>query len=66
MKEALQAVLNYGFVTLGLKTIEAHTHPENLASLKLLEACCFLRDPVLLPTEQKPLVLYRLNAVNHS
>jgi ribosomal-protein-alanine N-acetyltransferase len=38
MREALPAVLKYGFSRLGLEEIEAVLAPENLRSLRLLEA----------------------------
>ena len=37
MSEALQAVLEYGFMELGFETIEAYTHFGNEASTKMLE-----------------------------
>jgi ribosomal-protein-alanine N-acetyltransferase len=41
MKEALEAVLAYGFGPMGLKSIDAGVHPENLRSLALLERTGF-------------------------
>ncbi|MFT5892376.1 MAG: ribosomal-protein-alanine N-acetyltransferase [Dokdonia sp.] len=41
MSEALMAVLKFGFDTLDLHTIEAHTHIENTPSRKLLEHHAF-------------------------
>ena len=37
--ESTKAAIHYGFNTLKLKTIYAHAHIENLASLKVLEKC---------------------------
>lgn len=37
MSEALKAVLDVGFNTINLKTIEAFTHQDNISSIKLLE-----------------------------
>ena len=37
MDEALKAVLDYGFNTIGLHSIEANVSPDNTASRKLLE-----------------------------
>lgn len=45
MSEALQAVLNFGFNTLKLNTIEAFTHLENKSSIKLLEIHKFILQP---------------------
>lgn len=42
MCEALLTVLNFGFNTLDLSTIEAYTHIENMPSRKLLEKQGFL------------------------
>lgn len=42
--EALSAVIEFGFSKLELGKIEAYTHKENLASIKLLEKLNFVRD----------------------
>lgn len=44
MSEALQAVLNYGFNTLGLHAMEANVNPDNAASIQLLERNGFVRE----------------------
>ncbi|GAB3935877.1 GNAT family N-acetyltransferase [Larkinella terrae] len=44
MREALTAVVNYGFRTLKLHSIEAVVDPENRASAKLLERCGFEKE----------------------
>lgn len=38
-REAAAAIIDYGFRTLGLETIRAHTDPGNAASQKVLLAC---------------------------
>jgi [ribosomal protein S5]-alanine N-acetyltransferase len=43
MYEALQAVLQYGFETLHLHTIEANIHPNNTASKALLQKSGFTK-----------------------
>jgi len=43
-REALSAVITFGFEVMKLKTIEAYTHKENLQSTKLLEKYNFKRD----------------------
>lgn len=45
MSEALQEVLNFGFDKLNLKTIEAFTHKNNIASIALLEKHSFVFQP---------------------
>lgn len=45
MTEALQAVIDFGFNTLNLNTIEAFTHLENEASKKLLISNGFIFQP---------------------
>ncbi|WP_298763736.1 GNAT family N-acetyltransferase [uncultured Polaribacter sp.] len=45
MSEALKAVLQFGFSKLKLKTIEAFTHKNNLASIALLEKHHFKYQP---------------------
>lgn len=42
--EALQAVLDYGFSTLKLHSIEALVDPENIGSMKVLEKCGFVKE----------------------
>ena len=42
--EAMLVVLDYGFNIMSLNKIEAYTHKENLASIKLLEKFRFVRD----------------------
>lgn len=44
MYEAVNAVLDYGFKTLGFSTIEAFTHRENQNSIAMLQKHGFLRD----------------------
>ena len=44
MAEALQAVLSFGFTTLGLHSVEANINPSNLPSARLLERAGFLRE----------------------
>lgn len=45
MSEALQEVLKFGFNNLNLKTIEAFTHKNNMASIALLEKHQFVFQP---------------------
>ena len=44
MKEAMKPVIQYGFGSLNLHSIEAHINPGNIASGKLLEKCGFTRE----------------------
>ncbi len=43
-QEALWAVIKFGFDVMEINTIEAYTHKENTASIKLLERYNFKRD----------------------
>ncbi|MCI2229629.1 GNAT family N-acetyltransferase [Polaribacter sp. MSW13] len=45
MTETLKEVVNFGFKNLGLKTIEAFTHKNNMASIALLEKQDFVFQP---------------------
>ena len=45
MSEAFEPVLNFGFENLELKTIEAFTHKNNVASIALLEKLNFVLHP---------------------
>lgn len=44
MKEALLAVIDYGFNVMKLHSIEAHINPANVSSAALLERCGFIRE----------------------
>jgi RimJ/RimL family protein N-acetyltransferase len=44
MREALAALIGYGFGTLELHRIEADIHPDNIASARILESLQFLRE----------------------
>ena len=44
MKEALNAVIEYGFKTMKLHSIEANINPDNIASGTLLESCGFIKE----------------------
>jgi len=44
MQEAVTAILDYGFKTIKLHSVEANVNPENLASIKLLERNNFVRE----------------------
>lgn len=45
MSEALKKVLKFGFNKMKLKTIEAFTHENNIASIALLKKHCFIYQP---------------------
>jgi ribosomal-protein-alanine N-acetyltransferase len=45
MSEAFETILKFGFENLELKTIEAFTHQNNIASIALLERQHFVLDP---------------------
>ena len=47
MHEALTAVIDYAFGPLGLRRLEADTHPHNAASLRALERVGFVREGLL-------------------
>lgn len=44
MSEALTCVINYGFDTMGIHSIEANVNPANAASIRLLEKTGFVRE----------------------
>ncbi len=46
MKEAMKAVINYAFETIGITTLEAYTHKDNTASTKLLQHFGFKAVPL--------------------
>lgn len=44
MKESIEAVINYGFHSMKLHSIEAHVDPNNTPSIKILEKNNFIRE----------------------
>lgn len=44
MTEAIMPVLEHGFRVFGCHSVEAHTDPRNLASMRVLEKCGFVRE----------------------
>jgi ribosomal-protein-alanine N-acetyltransferase len=44
MREALREVIDFGFGPMGLHSIEANVNPANIASIRLLENCGFVRE----------------------
>ena len=44
MKEAINAVVDYGFSILGLHSIEAQLNPENIGSSAVLESTGFTKE----------------------
>lgn len=44
MKEAIIAVLDYGFIKLGLNSMEAQLSPDNLSSVRVLEKTGFIKE----------------------
>lgn len=47
MKEAIQKVVEYGFTTMKLHSIEARIHSENTASAAILESTGFIKEGYL-------------------
>jgi ribosomal-protein-alanine N-acetyltransferase len=47
MAEALSAILRFGFETMDLHSVEANTHPQNHASIAVLERLGFRREGTL-------------------
>jgi ribosomal-protein-alanine N-acetyltransferase len=43
MSEVLQTAIQYGFNEMGVDMVEAYTHPQNLASIRVLEKNGFTR-----------------------
>lgn len=43
--EVLLALLDYSFETLGMRTVRARTHPDNIRSIRLLARCGFPEKP---------------------
>lgn len=62
MDEALKAAIAFGFETLQLKRIEAYTHEENQASIKLLLRNGFRQEPHPNPDQANRRVYLGLSA----
>lgn len=60
MREAVTAVIDFCFSETNLETMLAFTHPENIASFKLLENCSFRFDSNLKAEEDETMKGYRL------
>jgi ribosomal-protein-alanine N-acetyltransferase len=60
MQEAFSKVLEYGFETMKLKTIDAFTHPDNNKSTKLLEKYNFSRNLQLEKENNSKEIIYSL------
>jgi ribosomal-protein-alanine N-acetyltransferase len=60
LNEALKSVVLYAFVTIGLTSIEAYTHRENLSSTRLLEKNKFRLDPTKVDEGNTNNIVYRL------
>lgn len=58
MQEAISKVIDYGFLHIGLDSIEAYTHPENQRSTTLLERLNFKKQSV----SGNNLTLYKLTS----
>ena len=50
MGEAVDAIITYGFETLGLTCIEAAVHPDNATSIRVLERAGFTPAGTFLDT----------------
>jgi ribosomal-protein-alanine N-acetyltransferase len=70
MREAIEAAVKYAFDQMKLRRIEAWTHPENAASMKLLESSGFQRisddeeETMEIAAQENLLVYFRLNEKN--
>lgn len=47
MKEAVEAILNFGFTQMNLRRVEALIDPNNLPSLKILQRFGFIKEGVM-------------------
>jgi len=60
MHEALSEVLTFGFRIMGLKTVVAFTHRENIGSIRLLEKNGFLRREDLPEDSENEEIVFNL------
>ena len=60
MSEATQKIIEFAVHTLGLKTIDAFTHKDNLSSTKLLQKFNFVKTEIIDETNPN-LIVFRLS-----
>ncbi|MBL4715434.1 MAG: GNAT family N-acetyltransferase [Bacteroidia bacterium] len=65
MDEALKSVINYSFHALGLNTIEAYTHKDNVGSTRMLVKNKFKHAPDRIDLDNSNNLIYYLNNTNH-
>lgn len=70
MKEALLAVVEYGFKDMKLKALEAYTEENNIKSIKLLDSCNFIEvnrvdDEGVFNKRVYHMIVYRLENSNY-
>jgi ribosomal-protein-alanine N-acetyltransferase len=70
MKEALLAVVEYGFKDMRLKALEAYTEENNIKSIKLLDSCNFIEvnrvdDEGFFNKRIYHMIVYRLENSNY-
>jgi [ribosomal protein S5]-alanine N-acetyltransferase len=61
MNEALAKVIDFGFNTMKLRTIEAYTHKDNKGSIQLLIKNKFLKDTTCKIEDKIDRVIFKLN-----
>ncbi len=54
MPEAVGAALHFGFTTLGLHSVEAHIHPDNTGSRRVLEKLGFVQEALFRENFREP------------
>jgi len=64
MTEAIREVIHFGFNKLQLENIEAFTHKENKNSIKLLEKCGFIYQPIRVDKDFLHNNIYVLKNIN--
>ena len=62
MSEAMKVVLDFGIMSLNLKTIEANTHHNNTASIALLEKFLFTLQAEREDTASKDHRIYKFGS----
>jgi ribosomal-protein-alanine N-acetyltransferase len=64
--EALKTVMSYGFKTIGLQSIEAHTHKDNAKSSKLLERNHFVQIANGISESNSDEIIYRIHQTQYN
>ena len=62
MNEALEIILEFGFKTVALASIDAYAHKDNISSIKLLKKNNFEQNPELIDNENSNNIIFTITS----